>query len=277
MLEVQIPPDQPSRPKENLSGIIPGTTFPNGHAQEKPISPNSSIPLSFPGPTINNLPTTIKLFSPTQLATSPLLPALSALINKAFASQGHIKNGKIVVPSQRLAYEGQLLDELSAGTGTFTYVVCFAGKGREGEVIGTASAKRYLGNEGGAVVQGVTSAGEAVKNTFTRFGPVAEGREMWELSTMAVDPGLQRQGLAGHLMRITEAEVRNRFAAFNREGETRRLVMALTTIKQVNEAFYARRGFVKDYEVEYPVGHIGSETGFTIIHMSREIPLEGHD
>lgn len=272
MLDVARPVGVPSKAEDHVNGIVPGTIFPNSYVQNTSTSLDSTDPVSFPGPTVNDRQTTVTLFSPSQLAKSSVIPALAKVINDAFESQGHVKDGKTVVPQKRLSYDGQLLDELSSSTGTFTYIICFAG--RE-EVIGTASAKRFLGKDAAVVVEGKEpSPGEAVKNTFTRFGAVADGTEMWELSTMAVDPGLQRQGLAGYLMRITEAEVKRQFIAGNDAGEQRKLVMALTTLKQVNEPFYTRRGFVKDYEVEYPVGHIGSETGFTIIHMSREVDLE---
>ena len=260
------------QPPKSLNGILPGTTFLKAPLDTDYEARNetSSTPTSAPGLRIHDCSTTLTLFTPSQLAASPLLKPLSTVINAAFATQGHQINGESVLSAARLRYDGQLIDELGAGTGTFTYVLHSRDEDGKETVIATASAKRYLGKVEIAGMQDFQQTG----NTFTRFGPVAEGREMWELSTMAVDGRFQRQGLAGYLMKITEAEVVRRFRGGNVKGKGRKLIMAITTIKEVNEIFYRKRGFETDYEVVFPVGHMESVTGFTITHMSKEVAVD---
>jgi len=137
------------------------------------------------------------------------------------------------------------------------------------DVVATASGKRYLGAVN--IVEPSELSTRDVANTFKRFGLVADGTEAWELSTMAVDPGLQRQGLAGYLMKLTEDEIKRSFKATHGGHDKMKLLILLTTIKEINEEFYAKRGFTLDYEVVYPIGHLGGETGFTVGHFSREV------
>lgn len=254
------------------NGILPGTTFPAEQNFKPKESLPSGTPSSTPGPIVNTQPTTLTLYTPGQLATSSLLPDLINVINVAFRRQGHSVNGRSVLHGTRLRYDGHLLEELGAGHGTFTYILHSQDTERTGKstVLGTASAKRYLGR--------VDVAGEEKKrevgNTFTRFGLVDEGKEVWELSIMAVYPGLQKQGIAGFLMRVTEAEVVWRFKLEHGEKAEKKLIMVITTIKEVNEPFYMKRQYVTDYEVAFPVGHMDSETGFTITHMSKQIAVD---
>lgn len=243
---------------EDANGFLPGTTFPEN--PEKPKETHTlEEPTSFPGPEINSHPTTVTLFSPPQLQQSPLLPSLYKTINLAFDG-GHSKNGVALLKSQRLRYDGQLFDELGTAPGTFTYIIYYTGTN---DVVGTASGKRYLGRV--KVVEKVVDDATARENTWKRFGPVPEGTVAWELSTMAVDPELQRQGLAGYLMRLTEEEIKRRFRVVVEEAaddaNSVQLLTMITTIKERNFEFYARRGFVEDYETRYEKGWLGSANG----------------
>lgn len=244
---------------ETANGYLPGITFPE--KLETTQDPESQPePTSFPGPPVNSRPTTVALLSPQQLRHSPLYPSLFQVINFAFDG-GHKKEGLFLVNSKRLRSDTQLFDELSNAPGTFTYIIYYTGTN---DVIGTASGKRYLGRV--KVVEKDYDEATARANTWKRFGPVPDGTSAWELSTMAVDPSLQRQGLAGYLMRITEDEIKRRFnalAAGEAEGEKRptRLVTMITTIKERNFEFYSRRGFVEDYEMRYEKGWFDSDNG----------------
>lgn len=248
------------------NGLFPGTTFPEKVDDAGHLPNPSATPPSFEGPQVNGRSTTVTLFAPSQLAKSPLLPSLVGVIILAFRHQGHEKDGATVVNSDRFQYDGQLLDELSNAPGTFTYVLYYSGTE---EVVATASAKRYMGAV--EVIEPPNKQTEKNEkgNTFTRFWTVPDDTEAWELSTMAVDAKAQKQGLAGYLMRLTEDEVKRRFRVANSDTPVKKLVQMITTIKEVNGVFYSKKGFTKDYEKWYEPGHLGSENGFTIIHMSK--------
>ena len=240
--------------------ILPGTTFPEKREPRQDVPNSISTPLSFPGPEVNSRPTTVTLFSPSQLVGSPLLPSFHSVVNKAY-QRSHEKNGAILLDGARFSYEGQFLDELANAPGTFTFIIYYTDTD---DVVGTASAKRHIGK--------VNVAGE--DSTFTRLSPAPADTDAWELSTMAVDPELQRQGLAAYLMRLTEDEVKRRFVADCPGARSKRLVMMITTVKEINEPFYLRRGFMRDYEIWYDQGHLGSECGFHIEFMSKTVNVD---
>jgi GNAT superfamily N-acetyltransferase len=255
-----------THPNEYLNRIRPGTTFPGtAHPLQQSSAPESEI-LSFDGPVINNRPTTVTCLSPAELEGSPLLASLCDVINRAFWTQKHNSNGANPVPLPRLAYDGQFLDELRNTPGTFTYIIWYQGTD---QVVGTTGAKRHYGTA--AIVDKDDSMLQREENTWKRFGPLPENTDVWELSMMAVDPVLQRQGLAGQLMTLVEKEVMRRFEVERGESSGTRLLMYCTTIKEVNGAFYLRRGFEIKYEVHFDRGHLDSSTGFTVAHMSKVV------
>ena len=250
-------------PSIDSNGIIPGTTFAekNEKAQEDDTEPPSS-----PGPQVNDKPTTLTLFTPPQLAHSPLLPSLYKLVNDAFRIGHERDNNRF--GTDRLQYEGQLHDELGNKPGTFTYVLSYSGTD---EVVATASAKPHAASLQFHKPGEILNPKNGKDTTWTRLAPIAEGKEAWELSTMAVDPTLQRQGLAGYLMGVTEGEVKRRFCLDGAGGGE--LVLVIATVKERNGDFYARRGFGVDYEVWYEKGHVGSERGFHVVFMSKEVEV----
>lgn len=255
---------------ESANGLIPGITFP-----EKPEISKTSEPIgeptSFPGPPVNGRETTLTLFSPQQLRRSPLYPSLFQTINDAFDG-GHQSSGLFLVKSKRLRSDNQLFEELGTGSGTFTYIIYYTGTN---DVIGTASGKRYTGRM--KIVEKDLDDETRRSNTWKRFGLVPAGTAAWELSTMAVDPNLQRQGLARYLMKLTEDEIKRRFKAVVDEAKENekptRLLTMITTIKERNLDFYRRRGFKEDYETRYEAGWFGSENG----EMFRYSVLAGFD
>ena len=262
--------DAPALPNGELTngsanGILPGTTFPQKIQEpQNPPDPDSA-PLSFDGPHVNGRPTTVTIFSPSQLAKSTLLNSLINVIIEAFRG-GHEQDKVVYVNRDRFQYDGQFLDELSNAPGTFTYVVHYSGTN---DVVATASAKRYIGEVSIVEQQNAHNSDNFKTNTWKRIWYVPDDTEAWELSTMAVDPKLQRQGLAGYLMRMTEDEVKRRSVASSSDAMSKQLVLYITTIKEINGPFYSRRGFKKDYEVCYEKGHLGGDSGFHIAHMSR--------
>jgi len=251
------------------NGTLPGETFPTKINHERPSHPNK--PIVTDGPIINGRLTAVTQYEPYQLVGSPLLAPLRRLVNKAF-SVSHAQTGGVVLPANidRLRSEDEFLQNMGTDPGTFNYMITYAGTD---EIIGTVGAHRYVV----PVLEAVAGGGrEGQRSTFARVkAPVGgDGKaEMWELKLMATDVSLQRQGLASYMMALTEAEVKRRFKAealANGGSEEQvRLVMVLTTIKELNEAFYLRRGYVFDYETVHERGFMGSETGFTVNHMSK--------
>ena len=122
------------------------------------------------------------------------------------------------------------------------------------DVIATASGKIYKGDNI------VVDKYDHDNNPWSRHGPVPPDAEAWELSTMAVDPKLQRKGIAKYLMELTEAEIkrtfRRRVEKLKGRGEDppKRLVMMITTVWEVNGAFYSKRGYRENYETFHPPG-----------------------
>lgn len=237
--------------------ILPGTSFAEKNNEVQPELYSASEPQSFDGPQINGRSTTLTLFSPPQLSTSPLLPSLYQIVNDAFRD-GHEKT-KITMSGTRLSYDGQLNDELGNNPGTFTYVLYYTGTNN---VVATASAKPHAVNL-------KVANGERIM--WKRYAPIAEGKEAWELSTMAVDVTLQRQGLAGYLMKITEDEVKKRYRASGDSGK--QLILVITTVKERMFEFYLKRGFKWDYENFYEQGHNGAQVAFHVVFMSKEVDL----
>lgn len=242
--------------------VIPGTTF----AQDnQPNNKTSSAqppesPTTQPGPPVNNTPTTATIYTPTQIASDPaLVTSLRTLINHAF-SFSHEKHGAMPGTIDRLQSPQQLLSELgSDDSATFTYVLTSASSG---QVLATAGGQRWTGKI--APVEPLPGN----KGSFTRYGAESEDADQWELRIMAVDPSLQRQGLAAWLMRKVEEEIRRRW---EERGGKKGLVLLLTTLKEINGEFYARRGYAVDYETRFPPGWLQSEKGFGVVHMSRRV------
>jgi GNAT superfamily N-acetyltransferase len=252
----------------NTPKLFPGTTFP-APGSETTVQANytstQSKPKSHPGPTINSIPTTITLYDSRNLSAAGLIPTLHDLINTAF-SNSHSRAESMGDSSLRLHSHDQLVRELS-GPGTFTYVITYTGTNI---AIAVASGKLYK-----STGPRQPARLEDPKTAFTRSGASEPNTEGWELSSMAVDPTLQRQGLAGLLMDLVEGEVKRRFLVARDEGGKAGvgLVMLLTTIKEINWGFYSRRGYAADYETYHGPEWLGSEGPFTVVHMSKRIDV----
>jgi GNAT superfamily N-acetyltransferase len=246
----------------DTAGILPGTTFPTKLTSGEPHKDHSQVSSqSHPGPTVHSKETTVTLYASRDLKAAGLIPQIHDLINNAFGTS-HSVSGCFPADRYRLRSHDQLVAELS-GPEIFTYVITYTGTKT---VIGVASAKRYKDT---VTVKPATE--EDQKSTFTRSGVFGPNSEGWELSLMAVDPSLQRQGLAGLLMKLVEDEVKRRFVLDRSERglPDLKLVMLLTTVKEVNWDFYVRRGYQLDYETFHGPGWLGSSTGFHVVHMSK--------
>lgn len=242
--------------------VIPGTTFAqmNGHDHANAVDDSTAAMTTQAGPLVNGQPTTATLYTPSQIAAEEeLVAGLRTLVNHAF-SASHEAHGAMPGTIERLQTPQQLVSELgSDDNATFSYILT---SNSTNQILATASGKRWTGKtEPAEPVQGN-------KGSFIRYGAQSEDSEQWELSTMAVDPSLQRQGLAVWLMGMVEEEIRRRW---EERGEKKGLVLLLTTLKEINGEFYAKRGYVVDYEKKFPPGWLQSVDGFSVAHMSRRV------
>lgn len=262
----------------NNNAILPGTTYPTnttatktGHRNHPP--PDAG-PTSSAGPSINGKPTTLTLYEPSQLVNSPLISSLYTVINTAFATS-HAQKCPFSADVDRLLAPEDYLSQLGTDPGTFAYMLTWPGTD---QVVGTVSAHRYV-----APVVVAEAIPWERGSTFKRLkSPVAdseaESAEVWELKFVAVDVALQGQGLATYLMDLADGEVKRRFLATaspenGARKPAKKLWMVLTTVRECNGRFYARRGYAVDGETWHEPGFLGSEGGFHIVHMSKVLDV----
>ncbi len=93
--------------------------------------------------------------------------------------------------------------------------------------------------------------------------------EKFELVVVAVDPTLQKKGLASRICAEVEAELKEKV---RKEGK-KKLRLMIRTAKENNEAYWTRKGYRVVGETKFPPGNYGSKTGFTVLDMQRVIDL----
>ncbi|KXL50721.1 hypothetical protein M433DRAFT_157964 [Acidomyces richmondensis BFW] len=272
-----------------FNGILPGTTIPESAVnllQQKTNSPTiqrRKCLKTFPGPNVNGKPTTLTVYDPWQLIGHPILLSLYPMINTAYRDS-HVSRKILTrnnLPTRdRLQHENAFLQEIGADPGTFTIALAWAGTD---EAIATISAHRYVSPVAEAIAEvGNGKAGSAFRRVQVPAAVSSADVEcdIWELKLMAVDIRLQKQGLASYLMKLAEEEIAVRFTTENLDPSLhaemevrapRRLWVVITTLKEANWNFYQRRGYRDDYETSHEAGFLGSETGFTVVHMSKEL------
>ncbi|KAK6439196.1 hypothetical protein LTR95_004598 [Oleoguttula sp. CCFEE 5521] len=225
-----------------------------------------------PGPNVNKKPTTLSIYTPSTLHFWSHAAAWTSLMNLAF-STSHGATKTMPGDIDRFQTDTQFINELGTQEGTFITVLAFDqpdGEPYDG-IIGTAAAKRYAPPTGPLPPK--SQQGETFSRTLESYATF-EGAELWELRHMGVRPDLQGRGLAGYLMKFCEGEVRRLFEARRACGgemEGRGLVMVLTTLKEINESFYAKKGWVLDEWKAFGRGWMGSELGFSVAQMSKRL------
>ena len=215
---------------------------------------------------------TILLNSP-ELSTSSYLDPLRVLLDEVF-TWCHTKGvpGKELLPASIGRLQSgpqQLVSEI--GPDGFCIIMFDVEVG--GRIIATASAKPYKPTKPG------TTHGSEVNMLFKRkpvedsnnkdtmdaevVGSDIENQSRWELLAFATDVKLMGQGIAGQLTEMTHAEIRKRAAA---EGKTK-VVLMLSTMKELNEPYYLKRGYKTMSVNVFPPGTGGSKDGFSIAEM----------
>lgn len=212
---------------------------------------------TFDGPPVHSEPSIVTIFSAEQIQHSDFLPGLIKTINAAYL-KGHKSKPELRMElNDRLGSTEEFLANVSSDPESFTIVVARPGSTK---VIATVSAARFHGPP------------EGVSSPWMRTLHPEEGSVEWVLKLMATEPSAGRQGLAGFLLALAEREI------VRRSGEARDLdetptsspvKMGLCTPKELNESFYSKRGYLKDYEVPR-----GDPFNFHVIHMSKVLKTD---
>lgn len=245
-------------------------------------------PTQTAGPDINGEPSVISLLTPEQLTQYPYLTSLRSLMNAAFAIHGAPANNYLIPHnSPRLQNDYQIQAEL--GSDFFTYIVHAPIPANDDppRLYASASGRPY----------GVNKAEEGVAKEMELLIPKrrldSEEYEAWELKMLVVEPALQKQGLASLLMKLVEAEIVKRSAerwlqlatmrsihsngqvglgvSKNETARAKRVVLVLDTIREINEAYYLRRGFATTEVIPMQKGVFGSIRDWEMSFMQKDV------
>ncbi|KAL8655296.1 MAG: hypothetical protein Q9210_000964 [Variospora velana] len=85
----------------------------------------------------------------------------------------------------------------------------------------------------------------------------------WEILCNVVHPDYQKRGIADEMYNALIAEIRRR------EPEPKRIHLVITTMKELREAYYQKRGYVTTGEKRFGKGVGGSEVGFSVVEMEK--------
>ena len=122
-----------------------------------------------------------------------------------------------------------------------------------------------------------------------------DGWPKWEILAMAVHPTLQGRGLASRLLEQVIAEIKSRASAslprhrhdqsgvdganqaenLDDEGKVAKgkVMLMLSTMLEINEAYYLKRGFISTDVRKFGPGTMGSRCGFSAVEMMRFVDL----
>lgn len=221
-----------------------------------------------------------------RLTDSPFVPSVCQVINEAYERAYNRFAAAKGDYTSRLAHHDDFLSFLSEVPDTF--VLILHRPGRQDATLGTITCRPYL-----HVPADLTSP------WHRRVGPTPGCLE-WELKLLAVDPPLQRQGIAQWLVVEAEREAVRRArlvvggndannassaaaevaggaataAAPMQETSSprrsdgrrpldRRVRVVLTTLKEVMLPFYQRLGYQVDYEIPRGNGFTGNIIGLS--------------
>ena len=243
---------------------------------------------SSPGPTIDNVPTTLHLIEVADLPKHPLRPAVHEVINRAF-SAAHPPY--LPASLDRLRGPDALAEAL--GPDAFTFVLTAPALSRL-PATPVASAfvpdpsleapPRVLASVSGGVF---TWKDRSTVDPISRnFLPTSDPRihradgngyeTAWEMKLMAVDPAVAGRGLASALLGSVEREIHRRWKVIEapnggNQQEGKKMRVFLRTIKEMNERFYLRRGYTTVLKNRCEPGLLGSVAGFSLIGMIKDI------
>lgn len=181
-------------------------------------------------------------------------------------------------------------------------------EGRSDTVIATASAKPFIPPEPHNKESGREPASEKLfkrqPDTDNALAAYA-GLPKWEIICTCVEPTLQGRGIAGQLMDLTIEEVKRRVVESKDGGHERRhggdgemngegtnhrkneeadadktkenaegeLLLMLSSMQELNESYYAKRGWQTTGVRRFPPGTMGSRDGFGVVEMMKIVSL----
>ncbi|KAL8714292.1 MAG: hypothetical protein Q9225_006596 [Loekoesia sp. 1 TL-2023] len=238
-------------------------------------------------------PTALQIYSTTSLERehADLLPPLTALINLCY-SVGHTSSPHgVLLPYsyKRLATNTSLLTEV--GRNGFVLVLSIKDSEGQEELIASASAKPFKELGHTELVQGIellhhfkrrAAAPPPITSTSSSplqtqdsnsgedtVAPLEKGDDppKWEIICNVVHPGYQKRGIAAQLFDALIREIRKR----EPKSGSKRVHFVITTMKEMNEIYYQKRGYVTTREQRFEKGVGGSEVGFSVVEMERII------
>lgn len=223
-------------------------------------------PLSTPGPSISNQVTTVTLLPHSLLSTSEFLPLLPPLFNPAF-SASHGESGVLPAEIERLPSDTQILQELAPDSCTYLIYAKPASSATALPVLyACASFQPYTGAF-------PPEMPEAAKKFADPPTPLPEGTIAWSIKLLVVELHVQKQGIGSSLFSLLETEVRKRAStirearAASGKPPVKEVQLKLSTIKEINQGFWVKKGFTVVGEKGHPPGTYGSKTGFTTSDM----------
>ena len=182
------------------------------------------------------------------------------------------------------------------------------GEGEGGTVIATASAKPFIppvtDNNKSEEVKASEKVFKRQPGTDTALAAYAE-LPKWEILCTCVEPTLQGRGIAGKLLGLTIEEIKRRVmeskdeghgrrhggdGELNGEGETHQMdeeadadetkeeakgevLLMLSSMQELNESYYAKRGWQTTGVRRFPPGTLGSRDGFGVVEMMKVVSL----
>lgn len=234
-------------------------------------------------------PRTLRLYSTTSLSTdhADLLPPLTTLINLCYHVSHNSNPHGTYYAYPRLATSTSFIDEL--GKDGFIFILTAQTPEDEQKLIASASAKPFKELEHHEVVQG----NELLTNFKRRAAPpgpdpasllndpqatepsdargavdsLTRDKDLpkWEILCNVVHPEHQRRGIAAQMYEALVKEMRSRVSP---QGD-RDVHLVITTMKELNEVYYQKRGFVTTGERRFEKGVAGSELGFSVVEMEK--------
>ena len=255
---------------------------------------SAKFPSTVPGPTVNGYQTTLQVVEVADLHNHPLRSDLINLINRAFSAS---HPPYLPASLSRLRDSEALESELKPDA--FTILLTTPDRVAPDQlprVLASVSARTFMWKDP-ATVDPVTRGFLPPRDPRRRRhgGAPDEYEAAWEMKHLVTEPALAGQGLASMLVPMVEGEMRRRWelteaqalksastagepngSVNERSIESARpqgksLRIFLQTIKEINEGFYERRGYRTVFETSFDVGHLGSEAGFVMIGMTKDV------
>ena len=95
------------------------------------------------------------------------------------------------------------------------------------------------------------------------------GMQKVEVVAVAVDPGLQKSGLASRVIKLVDDELKEKTKQEGRQE----VKLMVRTGKEHNEVYWTKKGYRTVGEMKFRAGDFGSLTGFVVLDMERVLEV----